>query len=112
MYYWRVRIRDAAGRFSAWAESTWETALFDEADWEGAAWIGGRQPQDHNWTDFEATVDFTGGRDAQGGLRFLFHAEPIGKTWAEAYEWVLGLAPRLDSRLSAPAALGANPADH
>ena len=37
----------------------------------------------------------------------MFHAEPIGKTWAEAYEWALGLAPRLDSRLSAPAASGA-----
>ncbi|WP_051415509.1 alpha-L-rhamnosidase [Nocardiopsis sp. CNT312] len=41
-YHWRVRVRLADGTWTAWSSpSWWETALFDEADWRGAAWIGG-----------------------------------------------------------------------
>ncbi|PRY02490.1 family 78 glycoside hydrolase catalytic domain [Allonocardiopsis opalescens] len=40
-YHWRVRVWDEAGTPTRWSSpSWWETGLFDEADWHGAAWIG------------------------------------------------------------------------
>ncbi|MER6976810.1 family 78 glycoside hydrolase catalytic domain [Streptomyces carpinensis] len=89
-YYWRVRIWDEDGRVSAWSESTrWETGLFTEKDWDGAKWIGGRHPQDHDWTDFTETVVFRGGPAPTTGLVLLFRAEPIGKTWGESLSWTV-----------------------
>ncbi|MEU4227026.1 family 78 glycoside hydrolase catalytic domain [Nonomuraea sp. NPDC026600] len=107
VYHWRVRVWDDSGAVLAWSDwSRWETGLLDAEDWESARWIGGRQPQDHDWSDFEAAIDFRGGDDPVAGLTFLFRAEPIGKTWGEALSWTLGLAPRLDSAMAAAAAQG------
>ena len=38
-YVWRVRVWDATGRASAWAEGWWETGLLAPSDWS-ALWIG------------------------------------------------------------------------
>lgn len=39
-YYWRVQIKDEAGKESRWSDiSEWTTGLFDETDWT-ADWIG------------------------------------------------------------------------
>ena len=38
-YTWRVRVWDAKGRASPWAEGWWETGLLAPSDWS-AAWIG------------------------------------------------------------------------
>ncbi|MFE7392532.1 family 78 glycoside hydrolase catalytic domain [Streptomyces sp. NPDC057582] len=89
-YWWRVRTWDEDGNASPWSETThWETGLFDEGDWSGAHWIGGRQPQDHDWTDLTETVVFRGGATPTTGLVLLFRAEPIGKAWGEALSWTI-----------------------
>lgn len=108
-YTWRVRIWDDNGSSSPWSDFTaWEMGLSRGADWDGASWIGGRTNPDHDWTDIDATIVFCGGGNPVDGLRVLFHAEPLGKTWGEAYQWVLGVAPRLDARLSEPAVAGSS----
>ena len=39
--WWRVRAWDQTGKESAWSEPAWfETGLLNEADWNGAQWIG------------------------------------------------------------------------
>lgn len=90
-YFWRVRAWDERGTAGAWSEpARWETGLLNgERDWAGARWIGGRQPQDHDWQDLTATVVFRGGPDAASGLALLLRAEPIGKTWGEGLVWTL-----------------------
>jgi len=41
VYFWRVRVEDAAGRLSAWSEpARFVTALADASDWGEARWIG------------------------------------------------------------------------
>jgi alpha-L-rhamnosidase len=86
-YYWRVCVWDEKGKVSSWSEpSWWETGILNKADWGQAKWIGGRQPQDNNWTDMTATVNFRI-IDASVGLTFLFHALPVGKVWSEAYSY-------------------------
>ncbi|MGY0064274.1 family 78 glycoside hydrolase catalytic domain [Streptomyces sp. LZ34] len=90
-YFWRVRTWDGKGAPGRWSEpAMWETGLLrGEKDWSGARWIGGRQPQDHDWDDLTATVVFRGGSDAAAGLSLLLRAEPIGKTWGEGLVWAL-----------------------
>ncbi|WP_240512528.1 family 78 glycoside hydrolase catalytic domain [Streptomyces griseoruber] len=90
-YHWRVRTWDEKGVRGPWSESaTWETGLLKgEKDWSGARWIGGRQPQDHDWKDLTATVVFRGGADPTRGLCLLLRAEPIGKTWGEGLNWAI-----------------------
>ncbi|WP_460061048.1 family 78 glycoside hydrolase catalytic domain [Streptomyces sp. YKOK-I1] len=90
-YHWRVRTWDEKGAPGPWSESAvWETGLLKgEKDWSGARWIGGRQPQDHDWEDLTATVVFRGGADATNGLSLLLRAEPIGKTWGEGLNWTV-----------------------
>lgn len=87
-YYWKVRVWDKAGKASTWSSPVWwETGLYDLADWGSAKWIGGRQPQDNDWTDMTATVKFRA-TNPNAGMTFLFHAQPIGlSTWTEAYSW-------------------------
>jgi len=88
-YYWRVCVWDARGTSTDWSEpATFETGLLYTWDWMGSEWIGGRQPQDNNWTDMTATVRFKV-IDPKKGLTFYFHAEPEGKAWDEAYVWKL-----------------------
>ncbi|MEU6372499.1 family 78 glycoside hydrolase catalytic domain [Streptomyces sp. NPDC046909] len=91
VYYWRVRAWDEDGRPGPWSEpATWETGLLKgEKDWAGARWIGGREAQDHDWTDLTATVVFRGGADPTTGLSLLLRAEPIGKTWGEGLNWTV-----------------------
>lgn len=90
-YFWRVRAWDERGRATGWSEpARWETGLLDgERGWAGARWIGGREPQDHDWRDLTETIVFRGGDDPAAGLALLFRAEPVGKTWGEALSWVL-----------------------
>lgn len=90
-YFWRVRTWDEHGTPGAWSEpAPWETGLLKgEKDWAGARWIGGRQPQDHDWEDLTATVVFRGGADPGSGLALLLRAEPIGKTWGEGLNWTI-----------------------
>jgi alpha-L-rhamnosidase len=85
-YYWRVHTWDEEGNELVSSPSWWETGLLNGNDWEPAQWIGGREPQDHDWTDMTATVTFRI-TDVREGITFLFHAEPIGKTWGESYNW-------------------------
>jgi len=83
-YYWQVRVWDGADRASAWSSpSWWEMGLLDETDWQ-AAWIGGRQARDHDWSDLKVTFDFT---LTETTLNFLFRARPVGKTYGETYNW-------------------------
>ncbi|NGN62590.1 family 78 glycoside hydrolase catalytic domain [Streptomyces sp. A7024] len=97
-YHWRVRTWDESGERGGWSETArWETGLLKgEDDWAGAEWIGGRQPQDHDWKDLTATVVFRGGKDPGTGLSLLLRAEPIGKTWGEALDWTI---QRVDGEL-------------
>lgn len=45
-YYWKVRVRDAHGKASAWSPvSSWETALRTSGDWKGARWIAPSDPE-------------------------------------------------------------------
>ena len=85
-YYWQVHVWNETGVETVSQPSWWETGLLNKTDWEPAEWIGGRQPQDHDWADMTTTVKFRVA-DAVKGMAFLFHAEPIGKTWGEAYSW-------------------------
>ena len=40
-YYWKVRIWDENDKVSCWSETaSFITGLFDESDWDEAAWIG------------------------------------------------------------------------
>ncbi len=90
-YWWRVRVWDQDDEASAWSEkSSWEMGLLDAADWTGK-WIGGRPSVDHDWADMTFTSNFRV-TDAAKGIGFMFHAQPVGKTWGEGYVW----------RLSAP----------
>ncbi|MGW1560866.1 family 78 glycoside hydrolase catalytic domain [Streptomyces sp. NPDC002144] len=90
-YFWQVRSWDEKGVPGPWSEpARWETGLLKgEKDWAGAQWIGGRQPQDHDWRDLTATVVFRGGPDPTGGLSLLLRAEPVGKTWGEGLNWAI-----------------------
>lgn len=39
--WWKVRLRDENGNWSAWSQpATWRAGLLDPADWHGAQWIG------------------------------------------------------------------------
>ena len=41
--FWKVRIIDQAGKLSAWSvPATWTMGILNEADWQGAKWIGAR----------------------------------------------------------------------
>lgn len=89
-YQWRVQVWDGSGQAHGWSNPAWfETGLLNASDWSGQ-WISGRQTQDHNWTDMTETVDFTiPATGASTGVGFLFHAQPVGKTWGEGYRWQL-----------------------
>src|SRR6185436_2088456 len=55
-YSWRVRAWDSLGAASEWsAPASLETGLLSLSDWGSAEWIGGRQPQDHDWEDMTLT---------------------------------------------------------
>ncbi|MBN1185755.1 MAG: alpha-L-rhamnosidase N-terminal domain-containing protein [Bacteroidales bacterium] len=85
-YYWRVFVWDGKGQKYESDIYWWETGLLNNTDWEPAKWISGRHPQDHNWQDMTATINFRI-TDTTAGINFFFHAEPVGKTWGEAYSW-------------------------
>lgn len=88
-YLWQVRVWNDKDQASAWSRPAWwETGLTSPADWGAAKWIGGRQPQDHDWTDMTETVNFRI-TNASTGATFMFHAQPVGKTWGEFYSWHL-----------------------
>lgn len=83
-YFWQVQTWDGSGKASGWsAPSWWETGLLDPQDWS-AQWISGRLDIDHDWTDAKIAVDFTLSGKAFG---VLFRAQPVGKTYGEAYLW-------------------------
>ena len=90
-YYWKVRTWNERGTPGPWSEpARWETGLAKgDKGWSGAQWIGGRQPQDHDWRDLAATVVFRGGADPTAGLSLLLRAEPVGKTWGEGLTWTV-----------------------
>jgi alpha-L-rhamnosidase len=99
-YFWRVRTWDGEDRVSEWSpDAFFETGLLNgEADWAGAKWIGGRQPQDHDWRNSTTAVCFTG--QAGSPLTVLLRAQPVGKKWEETLAWTIG--PRIvgNSRLT------------
>ncbi|MEU3617917.1 family 78 glycoside hydrolase catalytic domain [Streptomyces sp. NPDC006872] len=87
-YHWQVRVWDGHGRVSGWSEPAWwETGLLTASDWS-ALWIGGRQEQDHDWTDHTVTAEFRI-TDAASGFGLMFHALPVGKKYGESYIWKL-----------------------
>lgn len=67
-YVWDVAVETTAG--DAVASSSFRTGFVDEADWEGAAWIGAPPPADQTlgWTDYTAEFDFSIQRHAFGAL--------------------------------------------
>ena len=67
-YVWDVTIETSAG--TATASSSFRTGFVDEADWDGAAWIGAPPPADpaEGWTDYTAEFDFSIQRHAFGAL--------------------------------------------
>ena len=67
-YVWDVAIQTSAG--TATASSSFRTGFVDEADWDGAAWIGAPPPADpaEGWTDYTAEFDFSIQRHAFGAL--------------------------------------------
>ena len=76
----RTAIRPAGARQ---AGGKW--ACPRPADWS-AEWIAGPKRVDHDWRDFTFTADLTlTGRS----IDLLFRAQPVGKTYGEAYVWTL-----------------------
>ena len=67
-YVWDVAIETTAG--TAVASSAFRTGFVDEADWDGAAWIGAPPPADpaEGWTDYTAEFDFSIQRHAFGAF--------------------------------------------
>ncbi|SEB91338.1 NPCBM-associated, NEW3 domain of alpha-galactosidase [Nocardioides exalbidus] len=67
-YVWDVTVVTNAG--TAVASSSFRTGFVDEADWDGAAWIGAPPPADpaEGWTDYTAEFDFSIQRHAFGAL--------------------------------------------
>jgi len=83
-YFWRVRTWQPGGPASPWsAPASWEMGLLVPSDWH-ARWIGGRQQLDHDWRDADITWRFRLVGDSVG---LLFHAQPVGKSYGEAYLW-------------------------
>lgn len=83
-YHWQVQTWDGADRVSGWsAPASWETGLLQPQDWS-AQWISGRLNVDNDYRDAKITVDFTLSGKAFG---VLFRAQPVGKTYGEAYLW-------------------------
>jgi alpha-L-rhamnosidase len=60
-YVWQVKVWDGAGQESGWSDpASFETGLFDAADWGDAEWIGGAAGSEvERWTDYTATYDFS-----------------------------------------------------
>lgn len=83
-YYWRVRVWDDAGKASAWSPvSSWETGLFDEADWEGSEWITHTFDRDlPSFGDFTLEMDIAVLNNAAG---VFFRADDSGNS----YMWQL-----------------------
>lgn len=85
-YWWQVQTWDGADRASGWSTASWwETGLLSADDWT-AQWISGRLQQDHDWRDARITVDFT---LTGKSFNVLFRAQPVGKTYGEAYVWTI-----------------------
>ncbi|QNA86136.1 family 78 glycoside hydrolase catalytic domain [Sphingomonas sp. So64.6b] len=85
-YVWQVQTWDEAGKASGWsAPGWWEMGLLKPADWT-ASWIAGPKRTDHDWRDFTFTADLT---LTGKSVDLLFRAQPIGKTYGEAYVWTL-----------------------
>ncbi len=108
-YTWRVRVWDGSGRPSPWSSpAAWEMGLTGgESDWKQAAWIGGRSPEDHDWTNSRTSVTFRGD-DPVHGLELLTRAEPIGKAWGESLSWSIRSNAVGAGRLTRAAAAGDN----
>ncbi len=67
-YVWDVEVVTNAG--TARSSSAFRTGFVDQADWDGAAWIGAPPPADPTlgWTDYTAEFDFSIQRHAFGVL--------------------------------------------
>jgi alpha-L-rhamnosidase len=78
--FWQVRVWDTSGIGSAWsAVGHWEMGLLTEADWKGAAWIGGAAPAatDASAQDVPRTLD---------GSSWIWYPEPGGDPAVSAPE--------------------------
>jgi alpha-L-rhamnosidase len=85
-YAWQVQVWDQDGKASGWSNpGWWEMGLLEPSDWT-AQWIAGPKRVDHDWHDFSFTTDLT---LAGKSVDLLFRAQPIGKTYGEAYVWTL-----------------------
>ena len=57
-------------------------------------WIAGPKRADHDWRDFTFAADLT---LTGKSIDLLFRAQPVGKTYGEAYVWTLEDAGRVRS---------------
>lgn len=85
-YVWQVMLWDESGHATDWSEpSWWEMGLLNPADWT-AQWIAGPDRRDHDWHDLTFTTDLT---LTGKSVDLLFRAQPVGKTYGEAYVWTI-----------------------
>lgn len=85
-YVWQVMLWDDAGRATGWSKpGWWEMGLLAPSDWT-AQWIAGPDRRDHDWRDLTFSTDLT---LTGKSIDLLFRAQPIGKTYGEAYVWTI-----------------------
>ena len=92
-YRWQVRLANADGSAATpWsAPARFIVALQDDAQWEGAHWIGEREQSCPNWTDYDYQVKFEKVKEAFG-VFFRAHSPTCGYMWQ--VNFVLG-SPKL-----------------
>ena len=92
-YRWQVRLANADGSAATpWsAPARFIVALQDDAQWEGARWIGEREQSCPNWTDYDYQVKFEKVKEAFG-VFFRAHSPTCGYMWQ--VNFVLG-SPKL-----------------